>query len=59
MGANSTQAYGVFLFFIAFTLISAGLAVYTSIVLLLLGLVLLAVSIALFVKCKPWEQADE
>jgi hypothetical protein len=59
MGSNSTQAQGVALFFVAFTLISAGLAASTNFLLLLLGIALLAVSIVLFVKCKPWEQEED
>lgn len=59
MGANSTQAYGCVLLFISLTLISAGLAQDVSIVLVLLGLVALAGSIGLFLKCKSWENAGE
>ena len=59
MGANPTQAQGVGLFFIAFVLIAAGLAADISFLYLLLGLVLLAASIVLFLKCKPWEQAED
>jgi hypothetical protein len=59
MGANPTQAQGLCLFFIAFVLIAAGLAADISFMYLLLGLVLLAASIVLFLKCKPWEQAEE
>lgn len=59
MGANPTQAYGVALFLIAFTLIAAALAANVSFLLLLVGIALLAASIVLFVKCKPWEQAED
>lgn len=58
MGANRTQAQGVALFFVAFALIAAGLAADISYLALLVGFVLLAASIALFVKCKPWEQRE-
>ena len=58
MGANRTQAQGVALFFVAFTLIAAGLAADISYVALLVGFVLLAASIAVFVRCKPWEQRE-
>ena len=59
MGANPTQAQGVALFLIAFTLIAAGLAGNISMIPLLLGLVVLAISIALFLKAKPWEHREE
>ena len=59
MGANPVQAQGVALFLIAFTLIAAGLAADVSYLFLLLGLGTLAVSIQRFVKCKPWEEAEE
>ena len=59
MGANPTQAKGVALFLIAFTLIAAGLAADVSIVALLAGLAALAASIALFLKCKPWEYRED
>jgi hypothetical protein len=59
MGANPTQAQGIALFLVAFTLIAAGLAADVSLIALLLGLAVLAASIALFVKCKPWEHDEE
>jgi len=59
MGANPTQAHGVALFFAAFTLIAGGLAANVNFILLLLGFVLLAASIVVFLKCKPWEQAED
>jgi len=59
MGANPTQAYGVTLFFIAFTLIAGGLAANISVLLLLLGIALLLASIVLFVKCKAQEDAED
>ena len=59
MGANPTQAQGVVLFLIAFVLIAAGLAEDINYLYLLIGLVLLAGSIALFLKCKPWEHNEE
>ena len=59
MGANPTQAKGVGLFFIAFVLIAAGLAADINFLYLLLGLVLLAAAIVLFLKCKPWEQVED
>jgi len=59
MGANPTQAQAIVLFLVAFTLIAIGLAADVSLISLLLGLALLAGSIALFVKCKPWEHGEE
>lgn len=59
MGANPTQAKGVALFFVAFTLIALGLAADISYIALLLGIVSLAAATALFLKCKPWEHREE
>ena len=59
MGANPTQAQAVVLFLIAFTLIAIGFAMDYSVISLVLGLVLLAGSITLFLKCKPWEHGEE
>ena len=59
MGANPTQAQGVALFLIAFTLISAGLAQDVSYVLVGLGVLVLGASVMLFLKCKPWEHNEE
>jgi hypothetical protein len=58
MGANSTQAQGVAAFLVAFVLIVAGLAADINYLWLVLGLALLGVSAALFLKCKPWEQKE-
>lgn len=57
MGANSTQAVGVSAFLIAFTLICAGIA-GGGILISLVGVVLLAVSLGVFRKAKPWEEAE-
>jgi hypothetical protein len=59
MGANSTQAQAVVLFIVAFTLISAGLAVGKNFLLVGLGVLLLGGSIMLFLKCKPWEHNEQ
>ena len=59
MGANPTQAQGVTLFLVGFTLIAAGLAQNIGIISLLLGLVAVAAAIGLFVKCKPWEHSED
>jgi hypothetical protein len=57
MGANSTQAVGLTAFLIAFTLISAGMAT-SQILISLVGVILLAVSLGVFRKAKPWEEAE-
>ena len=57
MGANSTQAVGLAVFLLAFTLISAGIAA-GGILVSLVGVVLLAVSLGVFRKAKPWEEAE-
>ena len=59
MGANPTQAQGVLLFLIAFTLIAAGLAADVSYLMVGLGVLLLGASVMLFLKCKPWEHNEE
>lgn len=59
MGANPTQALGVLLVMVAFTLIALGLAVNMSILAILLGLAALAGAIGLFLKCKPWEYRED
>ncbi|HVW09863.1 MAG TPA: hypothetical protein VHC90_14840 [Bryobacteraceae bacterium] len=54
MGANSTQAVGILLFLVAFVLLAGAFA--GGGILLGLGfVVLLGASIAMFLKCKPWE----
>jgi hypothetical protein len=58
MGANSTQAQGFTLFLVAFVCIAAGLAADINYLLLVLGLVLLGASGAVFIKCKPWEHRE-
>lgn len=58
MGANPTQAVGITLFLIAFVLLAGAMA--GGGILYLLGfLVLLGISIAMFMKCKPWEDQKE
>ena len=59
MGANSTQAQALILFLIAFICIAGSFAANLNWLLMILGLVLLAAAIALFLKCKPWEQREE
>ena len=57
MGATSTQALGVTIFLLAFTGLPIGL-VGGGVIFYLLTLVLLGVSIAIFLKCKPLENAE-
>ena len=58
MGANPTQAIGITLFLIAFVLLAGAMA--GGGILYLIGfLVLLGISIAVFMKCKPWENQIE
>jgi hypothetical protein len=58
MGANSTQAIGVTLFLIAFTLL-AGAFAGGGILLVIAFLVVLGISLAMFIKCKPWEDQKQ
>jgi hypothetical protein len=57
MGANSTQAIGIVLFLLAFTLL-AGMFAGWGIVAGLGFLVCLGGSIGLFIKCKPMENEE-
>jgi hypothetical protein len=57
MGANSTQAVGVTIFLLAFTALSVGLA-RGGVIYFLLTLALLGVTVAIFLKCKPLENAE-
>jgi Ca2+/Na+ antiporter len=59
MGANPTQAYAVMAFLVAFVLIAAGFALGGNILLIVIGLGMLALSIMIFMKCKPWEYRDQ
>jgi hypothetical protein len=59
MGANPTQAQALVLFLVAFVFIAGGFAANVSWLLMIVGLVVLALSIALFLKCKPWEYREE
>ena len=57
MGANSTQAVGVTVFLLSFTLLSVGIA-RGGVIYYLSALVLLGVSLAILMKCKPLENAE-
>jgi 1,4-dihydroxy-2-naphthoate octaprenyltransferase len=58
MGANSTQAQALILFLIAFIFIAGSFAANLNWLLMILGLVMMAAAIALFLKAKPWEQRE-
>ena len=59
MGANPTQAKAVALFFIAFVCIAGSFAAGLNWPAMIVGLAIAAASIALFLKCKPWEHREE
>jgi hypothetical protein len=56
MGANKTQAVGVTAFLLAFVAMPA--AYWGGILVFLLGVALLVVAVIAFLKCKPWETAE-
>ena len=58
MGANPTQALAFLLFLVAFTVIGAALFAGGNALLMILGLVLLGSSIAIFLKAKPLEDLE-
>ena len=57
MGANSTQAIAVTSFLLGFTALPIGIA-RGSVIYYLLTLVLVGVSVAIFMKCKPLENLE-
>ncbi len=56
MGANATQAQALVLFLIGFIFIAAGLA--ANVMYLVIGMLLVGASLAVFMKCKPWEHQE-
>ena len=58
MGANPTQALAFLVFLIAFVLIAYGLFTGGSVLFLILGLIVLGVSVAIFLKAKPLEHLE-
>ena len=58
MGANPTQSQALMLFLIAFVLLAVSMA-GGGIIFILGFIVFLGASIALFLKCKPWEHQEE
>jgi hypothetical protein len=59
MGSNPTQAQGFVLFLIAFALLAGAFASGGGLVYVAGFVVFLGASIALFLKCKPWEHNEE
>ena len=59
MGANPTQAYGVISFFLAFVALAGAFALGGSIILIVVAIILVGVSVAISLKCKPWEDAED
>ena len=57
MGANSTQGTAVALFLAGCCVIPIS-AFFGGILTALVGVALIGVSVVLFQKCKPWENAD-
>ena len=57
MGANSTQGMAVALFLLGATTMSASVLM-GGIVVFVIGLAILGASVATFLKCKPWEDAE-
>lgn len=58
MGANSTQAQALILFLAAFICIAGSFAANLNWLLMIIGLVVMAAAIALFLRAKPWEQKE-
>jgi len=58
MGTNSTQALGVTAFLLGSTALPVGIATGGAIY-YLLTLALVGVSIAIFLRCKPLENAED
>ena len=59
MGANPTQAQGFVLFLMAFVFFAGALAAGGSVPYSVAGVALLAASVVLFLKCKPWENRED
>lgn len=57
MGANSTQAVGVLVFLLGWTALPVGI-VTGNIIFYLLTVALVGVSVGIFLKCKPLENAE-
>ena len=58
MGANTTQGLAILAFLVAFTFLAAGFF-NGNLLFIVLFAVAAAASIALFLKCKPWEHMQK
>jgi hypothetical protein len=58
MGANPTQALAFVAFLAAFVFFAAALFKGGGILLIFLGIALLAGSVVLFLRAKPWEHLE-
>lgn len=58
MGTNTTQAFGVALFLVAFTVIAAGMSRGGSVLLILPGLALVGISGAVLLRAKSLEHGE-
>ena len=58
MGSNPKQALGLVLFLAGWTVVAAGFAMDSSIMLVVVGLALVAGSIAVLIKVKPLEHIE-
>jgi hypothetical protein len=59
MGASRTQGQAVALFFTAFVFIAGSFAADLNWLWMIVGLVIGALAVALFLKCKPLEHREE
>lgn len=59
MGANSTQGLALLAFLAAFTFLAGALFFDGNVLLMVLFVVTAAASVALFLKCKPWEHIEK
>jgi hypothetical protein len=57
VGANPTQAAGVIAFLIAFVFVALALMSGGNLLWFLIAAALLALSVTLFLRAKPWENA--
>ncbi|HLQ78167.1 MAG TPA: hypothetical protein VK210_12475 [Terriglobia bacterium] len=58
MGANSTQGLAVLLFLVSFAFLGGTLYSGGNVLFLVIFLASFVASIAVFRKCKPWENMD-
>ena len=59
MGAHTTQGLAVLIFLVAFTCLSGAFFADGNLLLVLIFLLGAAISVALFLKAKPMEQAEK